>query len=91
MKMGSSTCLFHSLIPHPSGSDDGMSSALNCVFLLTLSLPSAFSICPGRHFASNSVFITAASVLATLDISQAIDEMGKPIPVDHDVTPSFFS
>ena len=91
MKTGSSTCLFRSQIPHPSGSDDGMSLALKCDFPLMLFLPSAFSICPGRYLASNSVFITVASALATLDISQAIDEMGKPIPVDHDVTPGLFS
>ena len=58
--------------------------------VLISSLPSIPSICPGKHFASNLAFITMASVLATLDISHATDETGKPIPVDHDVTPGFF-
>ncbi|KAJ7894417.1 cytochrome P450 [Mycena olivaceomarginata] len=36
-------------------------------------------ICPGRHMASASLWLTIASMLATLDISKAIDEQGNVI------------
>ena len=89
--MGGPICLFRSQTLHALGSDDGMSAMLTLYLFLILSLLSISSICPGRHLASNSVFITVASVLATLDISHATDEMGNPVHVDHDVTPGFFS
>jgi cytochrome P450 len=41
-------------------------------------------ICPGRHLAGDSMFITFASVLATFDISRAVDENGNVI------TPTLF-
>jgi len=36
-------------------------------------------ICPGRYLAQNSIWILAASILATLDISKAIGDDGKEI------------
>jgi len=36
-------------------------------------------ICPGRHMAYSSVWITAASMLATMNITKAINENGKVI------------
>ncbi|KAF9267146.1 cytochrome P450 [Marasmius fiardii PR-910] len=36
-------------------------------------------ICPGRHMSWNSVWICIASVLATLDISKAVDEEGNVV------------
>ncbi|KAF9469506.1 cytochrome P450 [Collybia nuda] len=36
-------------------------------------------ICPGRYFADASIWIAAALVLATMDISMALDENGKEI------------
>ncbi|KAH8118941.1 cytochrome P450 [Phellopilus nigrolimitatus] len=36
-------------------------------------------ICPGRHLAMNSIFIAAASILATFDIKKAVDKDGKPV------------
>jgi len=42
-------------------------------------------ICPGRYFSDKELFITVASVLATLDISPPVDKSGNPIDVvlDH--------
>ncbi|KAI5118845.1 hypothetical protein M0805_006164 [Coniferiporia weirii] len=36
-------------------------------------------ICPGRHMATNSVFIAVSSVLATFDVQAAVGEDGRPI------------
>ncbi|EIN08744.1 cytochrome P450 [Punctularia strigosozonata HHB-11173 SS5] len=40
-------------------------------------------ICPGRYMANNTLFVTIASILACFDISPALDEAGKPIPVQE--------
>ncbi|TDL29032.1 cytochrome P450 [Rickenella mellea] len=37
-------------------------------------------ICPGQHFATNSLFIGIATVLATVNITVAMDEHDIPIP-----------
>ncbi|KAI0774783.1 cytochrome P450 [Trametes elegans] len=37
-----------------------------------------FDLCPGRHFADVSLFITCASILHTLEISAPLDERGVP-------------
>ncbi|KAJ7453509.1 cytochrome P450 [Mycena latifolia] len=36
-------------------------------------------ICPGRHLATSSVWITIVSILATFDIQKAVDDMGNVI------------
>ncbi|TCD69432.1 hypothetical protein EIP91_007557 [Steccherinum ochraceum] len=36
-------------------------------------------ICPGQYFADSSVFLVLASLTATMDISKARDESGRPI------------
>ncbi|OCB89189.1 cytochrome P450 [Sanghuangporus baumii] len=36
-------------------------------------------ICPGRHFAEDSIFIQVASILAVFDIQMAVDANGDPI------------
>ncbi|KAJ7453448.1 cytochrome P450-like protein, partial [Mycena latifolia] len=33
-------------------------------------------LCPGRHLATSSIWITVVSILATFDISKAVDDMG---------------
>jgi cytochrome P450 len=38
------------------------------------------SICPGRHFAENGLFIAFASILHTFWIGKALDANGKEIP-----------
>ncbi|KAJ7769656.1 cytochrome P450 [Mycena maculata] len=41
-------------------------------------------ICPGRHMAHSSVWITLVSILATFDISKAVDENGQIIEPKYD-------
>ncbi|KAI0763603.1 CyP450 monooxygenase [Trametes elegans] len=43
-------------------------------------------MCPGRHFAQNSLFIAIASVLHVFDVSLPLDEAGKPIPIKYEPT-----
>ncbi|KAH9893508.1 CyP450 monooxygenase [Cubamyces lactineus] len=40
-------------------------------------------VCPGKHFAEDSLFINIASVLHVYDIMPAMDEHGLPMPVEH--------
>lgn len=42
------------------------------------------SICPGRHFAKDAIFLLFASILSVYNISPAVDEAGNPIPVEAD-------
>ena len=44
-------------------------------------------ICPGRHLAMASVWITAASILATFNIEKAVDEAGNIIEPGKAYTP----
>ncbi|KAH9893509.1 cytochrome P450 [Cubamyces lactineus] len=48
-------------------------------------------VCPGKHFAEDSLFINIASVLYTMNIMPAVDEHGVPVPVEHKVTPGMLS
>ncbi|KAF8511387.1 cytochrome P450 [Gautieria morchelliformis] len=49
-------------------------------------------ICPGRHLADNSMFITVASILKVFDITPAKDSStGEEIPVREAFTSGFFS
>ncbi|KAJ7671830.1 cytochrome P450 [Mycena rosella] len=41
-------------------------------------------ICPGRHIASTSLWITIASVLATMEITKAVDENGKELEPSYE-------
>ncbi|KAJ7654696.1 cytochrome P450 [Mycena polygramma] len=41
-------------------------------------------ICPGRHMAHSSVWITIVSILATFDIAKAVDEDGRIIEPTHE-------
>jgi hypothetical protein len=43
----------------------------------------AFSVCPGRHLASDNAFLTVASVLHVFDVLPSLNENG----VEHDPTP----
>ncbi|EKM55820.1 uncharacterized protein PHACADRAFT_209340 [Phanerochaete carnosa HHB-10118-sp] len=46
-------------------------------------------ICPGRHFALESTWVTIAQVLAALNIGKGVDEHGKLIEPKRDCTPGF--
>ncbi|KAJ7152976.1 cytochrome P450 [Mycena filopes] len=41
-------------------------------------------ICPGRHLAQNSLWLTMASILAAFDISKAVDDDGKVIEPSYE-------
>ena len=44
-------------------------------------------ICPGRHFSADTLFLFAASLLATFTIEPPTkDEAGNPIPLEFKVT-----
>lgn len=48
-------------------------------------------ICSGRYLADDSLFITIARLLTVLNIEKAIDEQGKEIDPELDVSPGVFS
>ncbi|KAM5532989.1 hypothetical protein V8D89_013331 [Ganoderma adspersum] len=48
-------------------------------------------ICPGRHYAEAALFINVASILHTFDITPPLDTGGRPIALDHRMTPGFIS
>ncbi|KAJ8462072.1 hypothetical protein ONZ51_g11138 [Trametes cubensis] len=58
---------------------------------VTLGFGSGRRICPGRHFAEDALFINIASVLHVFDILPAVDECGKPIPVEYTATSGLLS
>ncbi|KAJ6550242.1 cytochrome P450 [Mycena capillaripes] len=43
-------------------------------------------ICPGKHLASDSLWLTIASMLATMDIKKAVDEEGKVVEPSYEYT-----
>ncbi|KIK66002.1 hypothetical protein GYMLUDRAFT_38470 [Collybiopsis luxurians FD-317 M1] len=47
-------------------------------------------ICPGRYTANNTVWLTIASVLATLTLSKAKDDEGKEIDISGEFCHAFF-
>ncbi|KAI0352616.1 CyP450 monooxygenase [Trametes cingulata] len=48
-------------------------------------------ICPGRYFASTTLFLTVACVLHTFDIELPLDENGERIHAEYKPTPGFLS
>ncbi|KAJ7065509.1 cytochrome P450 [Mycena amicta] len=48
-------------------------------------------ICPGRHMATESLFISVASILATLNFKKCVDEHGKIIEPTYDYFPGLIS
>nr|VWO97107.1 N/A [Ganoderma boninense] len=42
--------------------------------------------CPGRYFANSSLFINIASILHTFDITPPLDEQGKPLVIEYQMT-----
>ncbi|KAJ6560597.1 cytochrome P450 [Mycena vulgaris] len=41
-------------------------------------------LCPGRHMATSSIWITVASILATFDITKAVDPNGRPVEPSYE-------
>ncbi|KAJ7889513.1 cytochrome P450 [Mycena olivaceomarginata] len=48
-------------------------------------------LCPGRHMANASLWITVASVLATFDIAKALDENGREIEPSYEFDSGFIN
>ncbi|GJE84149.1 cytochrome P450 [Phanerochaete sordida] len=48
-------------------------------------------ICPGRHFALDSIWISVACILATINIGKALDETSLPIEPKEEYTPGLLS
>ncbi|KAF8646264.1 hypothetical protein AX16_007304 [Volvariella volvacea WC 439] len=46
-------------------------------------------ICPGRHYAEAGLWFTLSRIIATLDISQVLDETGNPLTPEADFTTAF--
>lgn len=44
-------------------------------------------ICPGRHFATDTLWIAIAHMLATFDIEKAVDSAGNVIEPKEEFTP----
>ncbi|KAI0367633.1 O-methylsterigmatocystin oxidoreductase [Pilatotrama ljubarskyi] len=47
-------------------------------------------ICPGRHFANDSLFLTVASVLHVFSIEAPLGEDGRPVPVAPKIVTDYF-
>ncbi|KAI0659814.1 cytochrome P450 [Cubamyces menziesii] len=48
-------------------------------------------VCPGKHFADDSLFISIACILHVFTITKALDALGAPIPVKAEITPGILS
>ncbi|KAI0036607.1 cytochrome P450 monooxygenase [Vararia minispora EC-137] len=48
-------------------------------------------VCPGRHMAIDTIWITIATILAVYEIRKALDKDGKPIEPDTEYVSSFLS
>ncbi|KAJ7664491.1 cytochrome P450 [Mycena polygramma] len=48
-------------------------------------------LCPGRHMATASLFITVASILAAFDIKKALDEHGREIEPSYEFDSGFIN
>ncbi|KAF9077446.1 cytochrome P450 [Rhodocollybia butyracea] len=47
-------------------------------------------VCAGRHMADNTIWLTIASVLATLDLRNAKDDAGNEVDIPGEYTKTFF-
>ena len=57
-------------------------SVMRCAFYRT----SPPSICPGRYFADNSLYILASCLLAVYDITPPVDDQGNAIKLKPEFT-----
>ena len=46
-------------------------------------------VCPGRALAESSTFLVASNIVATMDLTKAVDETGVPITPSVEYTKSF--
>lgn len=47
-------------------------------------------VCPGRHFAADSLWLTFASILTAFVIEKPVDELGNTIEPSAEYTPGVF-
>jgi len=60
-----------------------------CMFFLFLWNWIGISICPGRHFSAETLWLISAHMIATMDIGKAIDENGNVITPPLEFTTGF--
>lgn len=46
-------------------------------------------VCPGREFAESSIFVLISNIIATMDLTKAMDETGAPVTPSVEYTKSF--
>lgn len=46
-------------------------------------------VCPGKAFAESSIFLIMSNIIATMDLTKAVDEAGVPITPSVEYTKSF--
>lgn len=46
-------------------------------------------VCPGKAFAESSIFLIMSNIIATMDLTKAVDEAGIPITPPVEYTKSF--
>lgn len=69
-----------------SGLEGGASSSRFVLDTGTLTYSNLMdSICPGRHLADTSLFLTCASILHAFNITPPLDDNGSPIKLEAKV------
>ena len=48
-------------------------------------------ICPGRHLADDNLYLTISRLLATFNVAKALDEEGRPLEIEIEVTAGLIS
>ena len=48
-------------------------------------------ICPGRHLADDNIYLTISRILATFNVTKALDKQGRPLEVEVGVTAGLIS
>ena len=71
-------------VTHPRSSSERRRRMLPCT-------DASGRVCPGRHFADDSLFINIALVLHVFSITPPLDESGKAIAIEPRMTNGFVS
>jgi hypothetical protein len=77
--------------PARLASEDGQCPRQGVVVRIAYLTLEFLSVCPGRHLADPSVWLTVASLLSVFNITHALDEYGRKIDVSYarDPNPGF--
>lgn len=88
--MASWTTAITTLTPLHSDMGEGRSPNVHAELFPSDSATSR--ICPGRHFADESLYLTVASVLYVFDIGPPLDkDSGEPIVIKYEQTDGFLT